>query len=91
MTNRSGIKKVVAGVLVAGAITLSSLASGVASADINIGVGELQECTISKSMDGDGDVDGRDFLVWQRSTGPSAGNEVAVEGITLAYEGFEIQ
>ena len=51
MTNRSGIKKVVAGVMVAGAITLSSLAGGVASADINIGVGELQECTISKSMD----------------------------------------
>jgi hypothetical protein len=80
------------------------------TADINIGVGELQECTISKSMDstsptlaqyaingnspgavessdsaiwqqnygqtaatgdvdGDGDVDGRDFLVWQRNVG----------------------
>jgi hypothetical protein len=56
MTSRSGIKKVVAGALVATAVTLSSLAGGLASADggtedINIGVGELQECTISKSMD----------------------------------------
>ena len=37
--------------------------------DINIGVGELQECTISKSMDtADEDVDGRDFLAWQRGS-----------------------
>lgn len=76
-----------------------------AEEDINIGVGELQECSISKSTDGtvivytgldvpgirssdladwqanygtgasatgDGDSDGRDFLLWQRSYG-SAG------------------
>ena len=63
------VKKVIAGAVVAGAISLSGLASGVVSGseDINIGVGELQECTISKSMDGN--VDGRDFLVWQRNTG----------------------
>jgi hypothetical protein len=66
------VKKVIVGAVVAGAISLSGLASGVVSAseDINIGVGELQECTISKSMDGD--VDGRDFLVWQRGHSPSA-------------------
>ena len=82
---------------VAGVAAVMSLAPGSARADgINIGVGELQECTISKSMDStsttlaqyaingnspsgeqisytgleapasDGDVDGRDFLVWQR-------------------------
>jgi hypothetical protein len=69
MASRSGLTRVVAGVVVAGALSLTSLVSGVVSADadINIGVGELQECTISKSMEmGDGDVDGRDFLVWQR-------------------------
>ena len=76
MANRSGLTRVVAGVVVAGALSLTSLISGVVSADsdINIGVGELQECTISKSMDmGDGDVDGRDFLVGQRGNAvPSA-------------------
>ena len=93
MTSRSGIKKLIAGVVVAGVVTFTPLASGVASAaeTINIGVGELQECTISKSMDAAEDVDGRDFLIWQRSVGPSAVNEVAVEGITLVHEGFEIQ
>jgi hypothetical protein len=67
------VKKVIVGALVAGAISLSGLASGLVSAaeDINIGVGELQECTISKSMDGD--VDGRDFLVWQRSSPSNQG------------------
>jgi len=70
MANRSVLTRVVAGLVVAGALSLTSLVSGVVSAadaDINIGVGELQECTISKSMEmGDGDVEGRDFLVWQR-------------------------
>jgi hypothetical protein len=54
--------------------------------DINIGVGELQECTISKSMDSTsptlaqyaingnstGDVDGADFNVWQQNYGQTA-------------------
>ena len=68
MARRSAVSKVVAGVAIGGALTLTSVFGGVVSADINIGVGELQECTISKSMDADGDVDGRDFLVWQRSS-----------------------
>ena len=69
MASRNVLSKAVAGVVLAGAMSLTSLFSGVVSADtgINIGVGELQECTISKSMEmGDGDVEGRDFLVWQR-------------------------
>ena len=42
--------------------------SGVQSAHaISVGVGELQECTISKSMDNT--VDGNDFLTWQRNLG----------------------
>jgi hypothetical protein len=46
-----------------------------AAEDINIGIGELQECTISKSMDGDSD--GRDFLAWQRNVGPSSSSASA--------------
>jgi hypothetical protein len=56
------------------------------TADINIGVGELQECTISKSMDSTsvqlaqfaingnsaGAVDGADFNVWQQHYGQTA-------------------
>jgi hypothetical protein len=70
------VKRVIVGAVAAAAITLSGLAGGIASAaeDVNIGVGELQECTISKSMDtADEDVDGRDFLAWQR--GSSAPNQ----------------
>jgi hypothetical protein len=68
------VKKVIVGGIVAAALSISGLAGGIASAaeEINIGVGELQECSISKSMDGDGDVDGRDFLVWQRSSSASS-------------------
>ena len=72
MASRNVLNKAVAGVVIAGAMTLTSVFSGVVSADtgINIGVGELQECTISKSMEMDnGDVDGQDFLVWQKTTG----------------------
>lgn len=90
---------------------------------INIGVGELQECTISKSMDstsvqlaqfaingnspstadsgdyalwqtnygqtaatgdfdGDGDVDGRDFLVWQRSSSADHDKWIVIESMS---------
>ena len=71
------VKRVIVGAVAAAAITLSGLAGGIASAaeDVNIGVGELQECTISKSMDGDSD--GRDFLVWQRNVGPSSSSASA--------------
>ena len=76
MTTRSGFYKLIGGAAITGALTLTSVFGGVALADntdINIGVGELQECTISKSMDvADGDVDGRDFLVWQRGAVPAA-------------------
>ena len=69
MKTRSGIKKAIAGLVVAGAVTLTSLPGGVVHADQNrvvdaadyviwrdasrtqVGVGDLQEVTISKSMD----------------------------------------
>jgi hypothetical protein len=87
------LTKITVGAL-AGVATIVSLAPGMARADgINIGVGELQECTISKSMDSaspkltqfaingnspsDGDVDGRDFLVWQRGGSPAPAGDLA--------------
>ena len=78
--------KVLGGAIVGGALLMIADPAS-ADGDINIGVGELQECTISKSMDSSstklvqfaingnssGDVDGRDFLVWQRGTSPVVG------------------
>ena len=52
MAIKSGFSKAIAGSIVAGALTLTSLVGSVASAD--------------------GNVDGRDFLMWQRQLGPSA-------------------
>ena len=68
MNKRSSIKKSMVGAAVVLGISLSSLSGGLAHADRGVGVGALQEPTISKSMDHSsaGDVDGRDFLVWQR-------------------------
>ena len=51
MANKAGFSKAIAGSIVAGALTLTSLVGGVASAD--------------------GDVDGRDFLIWKSSFGTS--------------------
>jgi hypothetical protein len=83
MIDRSGIRKVVASAVVAAAVTFTPLTGGIVSAeeteDINLGVGELQECAISKSMDAD--VDGRDFLAWQRGTRSS---DQGVSGSDLA-------
>ncbi len=93
------------------AMLATQLQGGSAHAEegVQIGVGELQECTISKSMDtstttlaqyaingnsldgghisytgleapaaGDGDTDGRDFLIWQRGGSPTpSGSDLA--------------
>ncbi|HEX6031039.1 MAG TPA: hypothetical protein VFY90_06385 [Tepidiformaceae bacterium] len=119
MNSIGTLTKISLGALAGVAVLATQLPAGSAHAeDINIGVGELQECTISKSMDSatpkltqfaingnfpagdqitytgleepatdqgdynlwrsnfgaggsaqasDGDVDGRDFLVWQRA------------------------
>jgi hypothetical protein len=84
MNKRMGIGKAIAGVVVAGAITLTSL-PGLAHADGGVGVGELQEVTISKSMDHTGgDVDGRDFLVWQRGSSPSS-DDRPTEEVSFYY------
>jgi hypothetical protein len=61
-----------------------------ASEDLNIAVGEYQECIISKAMDASrdflvsedsasgaagSDVDGRDFLLWRKTDGTNIGIE----------------
>jgi hypothetical protein len=85
MARRNVLSKAVAAGVIAGAMTFTSVFSGLVSADsdIKIGVGELQECTISKSMDaGDGDVDGRDFLIWQKTT---AASDDRIEEVAFYY------
>lgn len=85
MTSRNVLSKAVAGVVVAGALSLTSLFTGAVSAHtgIQIGVGELQEYTISKSVQiADGDTDGRDFLVWQSCHAEPAGQPICY----LRYE-----
>ena len=69
------VQKLIVGAALAGAISLSGQAGGVVSLaeDISIGAGELQECTISKSMDADGDVDGRDLLLVAQQCGDRTG------------------
>jgi hypothetical protein len=75
MTNQSVIKKAVAGAVLAGAFSLTSIFGGVASADTP----PVSEIVVTKATDatspslGGGDVDGRDFLTWQRGNSPSAG------------------
>ena len=68
MTHRIGIKKAIAGALVVGALSLTSVVGGTVHADSP----RVSEIHITKLTDvsspklHDGDVDGRDFLVWQR-------------------------
>src|SRR5262245_39274161 len=81
MTKRSGISKVVAGVVVTGMLTLTTvLGGGTVYADgpkpSEIVVTKLTDSTMPLfrllgDFDGDGDVDGRDFLVWQRGGSPN--------------------
>ena len=78
MTKRSGITKVVAGVMVAGALTLTSvLGGGAVYADApsvsEVVVTKLTDSTspVFGDFDQDGDVDGRDFLLWRRSGSPA--------------------
>ena len=70
------------------------------TADINIGVGELQECTISKSMDwasttlgsqtSRGVVDAADYTVWRDSLGAQGHPDAtAVEELFAATEPAE--
>lgn len=78
MTKRSGISKLVAGVVVTGALALTTvLGGGTAHADAP-SVSEVVRTKLMDStmpllgdFDGDGDVDGRDFLVWQRGGSPT--------------------
>ena len=74
-------KRSVLSAAVALGITLSALSGGLASADGGVGVGQLQEPNITKSMDhsGSGDVDGRDFLVWQRGGNQAANGSFAAK------------
>ena len=85
MTRRIVLSKVVAGVAIAGALTLTSAFSGVVFAGeaINIGVGELQECTISKSMDADAGTDGPELFIWQKA--PSQSSEGVTEEVAFYY------
>ena len=92
MTTRSSIGRLAAGAVVAGAVTFSSLFGGITHADTP----SASEVVVSKLMDSpspaldDGNSDGRDFLIWQRTVGAPTGNAVAVEGITLVHEGFQV-
>jgi hypothetical protein len=72
-----GFSKAIAGSIVAGALTLTSLVGGVASADGDTDGRDFltwqRSYGATASASSDGDVDGRDFLVWQRNTGGSVG------------------
>jgi hypothetical protein len=78
MTKRSGISKVVAGVVVTGVLTLTSVLGG---GSVHADAPSVSEVVVTKLMDStspllgdfdrDGDVDGRDFLVWQRGGSPT--------------------
>jgi hypothetical protein len=78
MTKRSGISKVAAGVVAAGVLTLTSVLGGGA---VHADAPKVSEVVATKLMDSkglllgdfdhDGDVDGRDFLVWQRGGSPT--------------------
>jgi hypothetical protein len=77
--------------VVAGAMTLTSVFGGVAFAGetIEIGVGELQECTISKSMDTAPAPDGVDILIWQKA--PSLTSEEPTEDAASYYNRIAFQ
>jgi hypothetical protein len=79
VTNQSGIKKVAIGAILAGTLSLTSLLGSVASADTppvsEVVVTKLTDSTAPSAagdFDNDADVDGRDFLAWQRSSSPAA-------------------
>jgi hypothetical protein len=62
MTNQSGIKKVVASAVLAGAFTEIVMTK----------VTDSTAPSAAGDFDNDADVDGRDFLAWQRSSSPAA-------------------
>ena len=68
MTNRNGINKVITGAVAAGVLTLTSLLAGVAHAEEPVYA--LIGTPPTEATVGDGDSDGRDFLMWQRNVGP---------------------
>jgi hypothetical protein len=72
-----GFSKAIAGSIVAGMLTLTSLIGGVASADGDTDGRDFliwqRSYGTTASASSDGDVDGRDFLVWQRNTGANVG------------------
>jgi len=82
MTRRIGFSKVIAGVVIAVAMTLTSAFSGVVFA--GIGVGELQECTISKSMDAAPGAGGLDIYIWQKA--PNSSEDVAAYYNRIAFQ-----
>jgi hypothetical protein len=87
MTNQSGIKKVVASAVLAGAFSLTSLFGGIASADTPNSDVDLSNLTIQKEVDrsvgGDGAFDGADFLVWQLGDSPSPTADVDYTHVDL--------
>lgn len=72
--SRNILRKTVAGVVFAGAMSLAPLFSGATSADTNhIDIGDSQEYVVGESSElAGGNKAGRDFLVWQRHTITSA-------------------
>ncbi len=79
--NNTTIRKLAAGALVAAAMLgFAQATSGTARAAEPArmqGANNLKQISLG-AYDGDGDVDGRDFLIWQRGTSPSASGNVGL-------------
>jgi hypothetical protein len=84
MTNRTGISRIVAGAVVSGALSLTSVfGAGPAHADSTT----YTEFKIYKFIDKASwsDVDGRDFLVWQKAPGATE-EDVAMYYNKIAFQ-----